>query len=283
MRKSLQYVVSAALLLALVCCLAIFCVTEPDGVTSSNPEVGDLIRQLYSDLGRQHVLNVIIDPKDGGNVLRVPDTKSTTYKDGTEVTLTAVPAKDFKFAGWSGAFNGTAETVKVTMNEELTLKATFVSTRVAQYSLIVNPDPGQGGVVSRSPNKSVYNDGDTVTVTAKANKDYKFTGWSGALSETSSSVVVVMTSNMTLNANFIEEHLNAYALRIKVEPSGAGTVTRKPDRGIYYAGGSWVDVTAVPESGYVFDSWSGAATGSANPLRIQMNGDKTLTAVFRAR
>jgi hypothetical protein len=39
-------------------------------------------------------------------------------------------------------------------------------------------------------------------------------------------------------------------------------------------------ITAIADSGYVFDHWSGDAGGSANPRTVTMNSDKSITANF---
>jgi len=39
-------------------------------------------------------------------------------------------------------------------------------------------------------------------------------------------------------------------------------------------------ITATADSGYVFDHWSGDASGSANPRSVTMNSDKNITAHF---
>jgi hypothetical protein len=39
-------------------------------------------------------------------------------------------------------------------------------------------------------------------------------------------------------------------------------------------------LTATPDMGYTFSHWSGDAGGSANPLQLIMNGDKSITANF---
>ncbi|HDZ25943.1 MAG TPA: M6 family metalloprotease domain-containing protein [Candidatus Aminicenantes bacterium] len=44
--------------------------------------------------------------------------------------------------------------------------------------------------------------------------------------------------------------------------------------------GAQVQVTATPDSGYQFSSWTGDATGSTNPITITMDADKTITANF---
>jgi M6 family metalloprotease-like protein/uncharacterized repeat protein (TIGR02543 family) len=59
-----------------------------------------------------------------------------------------------------------------------------------------------------------------------------------------------------------------------------GTTTPNPDT-YTYDYGTQVEVTAVPDSGYEFSGWSGAATGTTNPITITMDADKTLTANFR--
>lgn len=44
--------------------------------------------------------------------------------------------------------------------------------------------------------------------------------------------------------------------------------------------GSEVSLTAVPDEGYVFDSWTGDLAGSENPATLTMDSDKTVGAVF---
>jgi hypothetical protein len=63
--------------------------------------------------------------------------------------------------------------------------------------------------------------------------------------------------------------------------SGAGGTTN-PAPGIYtYALDSAVAVTAVPNANFQFLAWSGAATGSQNPISITMNQQKTVAASFQ--
>ncbi|WP_299819696.1 T9SS type A sorting domain-containing protein [uncultured Pontibacter sp.] len=49
-----------------------------------------------------------------------------------------------------------------------------------------------------------------------------------------------------------------------------------------YDEGEVVAITATPATGWVFNGWSGAATGTANPVNITMDNNKTLTATFVA-
>jgi hypothetical protein len=60
---------------------------------------------------------------------------------------------------------------------------------------------------------------------------------------------------------------------------GAGSVTLDPPGGIYDSVVT-VTLTALPDSGYVFEGWSGDLSGSANPESVLMNDDKTVMATF---
>ncbi len=48
-----------------------------------------------------------------------------------------------------------------------------------------------------------------------------------------------------------------------------------------YTEGMLLELTAIPDAGYHFDSWEGDATGKSNPLSIIVDGNKTIAANFR--
>jgi hypothetical protein len=58
-----------------------------------------------------------------------------------------------------------------------------------------------------------------------------------------------------------------------------GSITRSPNL-TQYSAGAVVTLTAAPSSGYLFDSWSGDASGSSNALQINMDRHRTITAQF---
>jgi len=146
------------------------------------------------------------------------------------------------------------------------------------YTLTVNASPSDGGTVSRSPNQTEYNHGASVTVTATAANGYEFTGWSGAATGTTNPVTITMNENKTLTANF--QQIIYYTLTTSVSPSGGGTVSRSPNQ-ISYVSGESVTIMATAASGYTFTGWSGTALGTTNPMTINMDGSKTMTANFQ--
>ncbi|MDQ1280435.1 MAG: unsaturated chondroitin disaccharide hydrolase, partial [Thermoproteota archaeon] len=68
-----------------------------------------------------------------------------------------------------------------------------------------------------------------------------------------------------------------YTLTVNVV--GSGSVTKNPNQASY-ASGSEVELNANPAAGWSFSGWSGALTGSTNPIQITMTGDKTVTVTF---
>ena len=62
---------------------------------------------------------------------------------------------------------------------------------------------------------------------------------------------------------------------------GSGSVTKSPNQ-TTYASGTNVTLTATAAAGFQFTGWSGAATGTANPLVVAMTGNKAITATFSA-
>ena len=69
----------------------------------------------------------------------------------------------------------------------------------------------------------------------------------------------------------------SYILNINI--NGNGSVTKQPNQATY-SPGTVVTLTATPDNGNTFDSWSGALSGSDNPTTITMDGYKTVTANF---
>ena len=73
-----------------------------------------------------------------------------------------------------------------------------------------------------------------------------------------------------------------YTLTLKVSPLGAGTITPNPAPNGQgkYADGTVVTLTAGANTDFTFDSFSGDASGTTNPVQVTMNADKSVTAIF---
>ncbi|WP_310831990.1 InlB B-repeat-containing protein [Paenibacillus pedocola] len=60
------------------------------------------------------------------------DSPQESYSAGTQVTLSATPAKGYAFSGWSGDFSGTANPATVIMDDNKTITANFIRVLVPQ-------------------------------------------------------------------------------------------------------------------------------------------------------
>jgi len=76
-----------------------------------------------------------------------------------------------------------------------------------------------------------------------------------------------------------------YSLSTSVNPGGSGSVAVSPAPNCAYERyvvGTQVQLTANPASGHDFSDWSGGASGSANPITITMDEDRSVIANFCA-
>ncbi|MCC6536131.1 MAG: Ig-like domain repeat protein [Bryobacterales bacterium] len=101
---------------------------------------------------------------------------------------------------------------------------------------------------------------------------FVFANWSdgGPISHS----IVTPSSPVSLIASFTTQHL----LTTEASPANGGVVTP----GGFFDAGSSVPVTATANAGFVFASFTGGLTGSANPQNITMNAPATVTANFEA-
>ena len=73
--------------------------------------------------------------------------------------------------------------------------------------------------------------------------------------------------------------LNYFTLNIHT--NGTGSVVLNPPGGNYLPG-TTVTLTAVPDPGYLFSTWSGDVSSNTNPVTVTMDGNKTISAIFVA-
>lgn len=78
-----------------------------------------------------------------------------------------------------------------------------------------------------------------------------------------------------------EDTPTRFALTTTVVPAVSGTVSLDPTQPTEgYTAGTVVNVTASAAEGFVFNGWSGGASGAQNPLLVTMDGAKNVTANF---
>ena len=142
------------------------------------------------------------------------------------------------------------------------------------YTLTVSAE--DGGVVSSTG--GTYTSGESVSITATANAEYVFSGWSNGSSD--NPLTVTMNSNQNILASFVKV---TYSLSTSTEGEGSITETLvSSGRSTDYNSGSLVRLTAVPSDGWEFTGWTGDYVGVENPIDIDITQSKSYNAVFEA-
>ena len=212
------------------------------------------------------------------------DALSVSFYDASDDSLigtdTNVASGGTASIGWSNlAYNTTYSWYAIADDGMYTNRSStwhFTTVVSPRYTLTVSISPEGSGSVTLNPDKSSYEEGETVTLTASPNEGYVFDHWSGDADGTDTVKTITVDGDKDIVANFRPIQ---YVLNTSVEPENAGYITLNPSGGEYNAG-TEVTITAVANAGYIFSYWSGNVSGSENPANITMNSNKSVIAHF---
>ena len=236
------------------------------GNTGSNPAftgVIDYFINLAQPISKvDPPLNLNVTKVGVGTVTRVPD--KTNYLCHEAVELTAVPATDWAFQGWSGAVNSTEPTVSVVMTETQDVVATFTNDSLYTMSInVVSNGDGTGGTVSKNPDQGSYLYGTEVALTAAPTDGWSFTGWSGDWTGTELTPTVPITGNMSITATFDEDEYTIETLILADGIGEGGKITVDPVKPTYKFGEP-VTLTVTVNPGWSFLGWEGEGVAGTN-------------------
>ncbi|MFP4608305.1 MAG: C45 family autoproteolytic acyltransferase/hydrolase [Candidatus Aenigmatarchaeota archaeon] len=220
-----------------------------------------------------------VNTEGNGTVEVEPDQEE--YEEGTEVTLTAVPAEGWQFSHWEGDVpedEEENEEIPIIMDTDKDITAHFVS-QAEMFELTI--DSTEGGNVTE-PGEGVfeYEESETVDIEAVAEEGYEFVEWTGDVGTvedaTANATTVEMNDNYTIIAEFKEESVY-YELTVNIE--GEGEVELEPDQD-QYEEGTEVTLSASPEDGWKFVEWTGDHDDTEEEITITMDSNKDITATF---
>lgn len=123
--------------------------------------------------------------------------KTTDYKFGTVVELTANPSKGWKFKGWQGAITGSSNPAQITVDDTLKVTAVF-----EKKSFALNISVTGQGSVAKSPDQSEYLYGATVDLEANPAQGWTFVEWQGDVASTDTTVAVDIDTTKEIVAVF---------------------------------------------------------------------------------
>ena len=225
----------------------------------------------------EYTLNVEILGE--GQVTKIPD--QDTYDEGTQVTLEARPYREWIFEKFTGDINTETNPVTITMdsNKEITATFTRMQQPPEQYKIDITII-GDGQVII-TPDQLTYNAGEKVELIAESDEGWYFDYWSGDLEGSNKEETIEMNSDKIIIAKFtrMEQPPVQYTLDLKTEGDGEGQVTKNPKKDTYNAGET-VTLTAITETGSIFERYSGDIETETNPITITMDSNKEITATF---
>jgi len=204
----------------------------------------------------------------GGTISGISPQTINHGSSGTQIT--AVPNTGYDFVQWSdGLMTASRTDTNVTANATYT--ATFA---LKQYTLTYTA--GSGGTISGISPQTINHGSSGTQITAVPNTGYDFVQWSDGLmtaSRTDSNV----TANISVTAQFSAQTTD-YTLTYT---AGAGGTIVGTTPQVVPPGGDGTQVTATPNTGYSFSSWTGTHPGgTAARTDTNVQSDITVTANF---
>ena len=124
------------------------------------------------------------------------------------------------------------------------------------------------------------NSGDTATGLSSGSHTIACKAVSGYTAPASHSVSITGGAGANDTETYSAVAPSTYTLTI-ISDGSRGTVYPSPNRN-QFSPGETVRLTAYNQSGWHFDHWSGAASGTENHVALVMNSDKTVTANWAA-
>ncbi|MCP4111950.1 MAG: hypothetical protein GY749_41550 [Desulfobacteraceae bacterium] len=228
---------------------------------------------------------------DEQDITLAPAATDDMYAEGDEVTLTANPSTaDTNFDGWTIVTPSNLELVEGTLTtpvikikmpaEAVTIHGAF-STGVTPVYYDVKFTAGSNGNITGELTQTVATGGSTTSVTAVADTNYKFNGWTGDYTGTETTLTITnVTADMNITATFVEDTPGG-PYTVTFTAGAGGNITGQATQSVAH-GSSTSAVTAVANTDYIFDGWTGDYTGTETTLTItNVTAHMNITANFR--
>jgi len=136
------------------------------------------------------------------------------------------------------------------------------------------------GTVTKTPDKTSYACGESVSLNATTVPGWSFTGYSGDINTTSPATNVTVDGPKNVVATFTQDQ---YLLNVTINNDGTGgdanAVTKNPDQATYVYG-DVVELTAVAQPGWTFTGWTGAVNSTLPTVSLTMFKTESVTANF---
>ena len=219
-------------------------------------------------------LTTQVTPDESGTIAPA----SGMFYEGTEIELKATPNAEYVFKNWTGDASGDDNPLKIVILEDKNITAVFEKVNYALTIDIIGEGTVNQELVLAKSSSTDYESGATVELTAVPDDQWKFVEWSGDHTGSENPIQLTMDKAMSITAKFEKV---SYALTI--ETVGNGTVNEEIIQAkstTDYDSGTTIQLTAVPDAGWIFVGWSGDHTATENPIQITMDNPMQIVATF---
>lgn len=162
-----------------------------------NGEEEKIVKAVFKEIPPEEY-SVTINTDGFGTVEKDP--YKEIYIDGDELTLTARAASLWIFKEWRGDLSGSSNPTLIVVDEDKKITAVFERKLQEEYAVIVSTE-GSGSVV-KDPDKSVYLEGEEVSLTANAAPGWSFSEWKGDLTGSLNPSTLIVDTDIEVIAVF---------------------------------------------------------------------------------
>ncbi|HBC30317.1 MAG TPA: hypothetical protein DC024_03580 [Clostridiales bacterium] len=214
----------------------------------------------------QNQYYLTINTRGNGVVTKSP--KNDSYVYGDEINLIASPQDGWIFSHWEGDVISNNNEASILMDGNKNVTAVFLE--LFTLNILTSGE----GFVEKNPSQDSYVDGTTITLTASAKQGWSFDCWKGDLETTENPIVFKIDNNKEIEAVFNQ---NNYTVTIDSYENGSVTVIPEQESYVY---GDVIEITPVPQEGWIFVHWEGSITGSDNPFKLTVDRNHNFKPVF---
>jgi uncharacterized repeat protein (TIGR02543 family) len=208
------------------------------------------------------------DATGSGSISKSPD--QTSYDHGISIQLTATPATYWHFVGWSGDLTSSGNPATVTIDGNKTITATF-----AIDTFTVTPSAGSNGSISPATPQTMDYDGN-LTFIMTPNTGYHVQDVfvdTVSVGAVTSYTFTNLPENHTIAVTFAINPITISTYTVTYTAGANGTISGTSPQTVNQ-GASSTAVTATPNGGYHFVSWSdGSLTAARTDTNVTVNVD----------
>lgn len=161
-----------------------------------------------------YTISTSATPTEGGSVSYAPT--GSPQDEGTSITFTATPSQGYLFSEWQGDLSGPTNPASLTLSKNVSVTGVFEKRSYPLTITIVGEGTVKEEVIQ---SKTDYEHGTTVRLTAQPDTEWHiFSGWSGDITNTESTITLKVTSPIQITAKFSETSIivNENLTRVEV-------------------------------------------------------------------